>query len=593
MQIKLRGNRDKDLSFIEQILKNRGVENLEGFFDLDWDCVNSPYNLDYIEAAVDKYISHVKNSSTIAILVDVDMDGFSSAALLVNYTAMQQKFGDWQEYHPTFVPIFHREKTHGLGDTEVMVKIRDEIKPDLLIVPDASGTDLQYKALTDMGIDIIVLDHHDMSERGDGEKVIVVNNQQSERYTNKDLSGVGVVWQFCRVLDDKCTLVCADQWLDLVAIGNVGDVMDLRSDETRFLVGEGIKNLNSYYLQYTKFTNRNMQNKDFYTPHDISFSVAPLFNAVCRFGDFTEKEWLFKSLLDVMAGTKVANGKRGHDGEMVDLVEEATRLATNTKSRQDRRKNKLVEKVEEVISEEGLILNKVLVLAFDDFEEEYRALSGLVAGTLADIYQRPVILTFKKGNDYVGSLRVNGTNPAYNNFKDQCEASGCCTFVAGHQGAAGIGIKGDKVQALQDYFNAKYANIDSEIYYDVDFIMDANDPDLPKMIAELDSIKDIYGKGIEEPIIALKNVRIGQSNTRLMGAKRDTISIQLPGAKLMMFKSSPEVFDSIRPPYDGSVEQFYNATIICKSPELNEWGNNVTPQLKVEDYQIEGSSFDF
>lgn len=593
MQIKLRGNRDKDLSFIEQILKNRGVKNLEGFFDLDWDCVNSPYNLDYIEAAVDKFISHVKSDSTIAILVDVDMDGFSSAALLINYTTMQQKLGDWQEYHPKFVPIFHREKTHGLGDTEVMVKIRDEIKPDLLIVPDASGTDLQYKALTDMGIDIIVLDHHDMSERGDGEKVIVVNNQQSERYTNKDLSGVGIVWQFCRVLDDKCTLVCADQWLDLVAIGNVGDVMDLRSEETRFLVGEGIRNLNSYYLQYTKFTNRNMQNKDYYTPHDISFSVAPLFNAVCRFGGFDEKEWLFKSLLDIAAGTKVANGKRGHAGEMVDLVEEATRLATNTKSRQDRRKNKLVEKVDEVISEEGLIQNKVLVLAFDDFEEEYRALSGLVAGTLADIYQRPVILTFKKGTDYVGSLRVNGTNPAYANFKDQCEASGCCTFVAGHQGAAGIGIKGDKVQALQDYFNARYAEIDAEIYYDVDFIMDANDPDLPRMIEELDSIKDIYGKGIEEPIIALTNVRIGQSNTRLMGAKRDTISIELPDAKLMMFKSSPEVFDSIRPPYDGNVEQFYNATIICKSPEMNEWGNNVTPQLRVEDYQIEGTSFDF
>ena len=93
-----------------------------------------------------------------------------------------------------------------------------------------------------------------MSERGDGEKVIVVNNQQSSRYKNKDLSGVGVVYQLCRVFDDMLTFVCADNYLDIVALGLVSDVMDLRSAETRFLVFEGLKpeNLRSYYLEYAK-----------------------------------------------------------------------------------------------------------------------------------------------------------------------------------------------------------------------------------------------------------------------------------------------------------------------------------------------------
>lgn len=522
------------------------------------------------------------------------MDGFSSSALLINYIRMQQQYGDWGDYDPELVPIFHRDKTHGLADTEVMRRLRDEILPDLLVIPDASGTDSQYQALTDLDIDIIVLDHHDMVERGDGDKVIVVNNQQSEKYTNKDLSGVGVVWQFCRVLDEKLTLVCADRWLDLVAIGNVGDVMDMRSPETRFLVTQGLQNdhINSYFLQFKKFTDYSMRDKD-YCPHVVSFNIAPLFNAVCRFGDFKEKEFLFNALLDNMAGTKVNNGKRGHEDEAVDLVEEACRLATNTKSRQDRRKNKLVEMIETVISEEGRIKDKVLVLAFDDFEEEYRALSGLVAGTLADIYQRPVILTFKKGDDYIGSLRVNGTNPAYENFKDQCNASGYCTFASGHQSAAGIGIKGDCVEKLQEYFNERYKDIDSEVYYDVDFIIDANDPALPDLIAELAPLKDIYGKGLEEPLIAVTNVKIGQSNTSLMGAKKTTLGITLPNMKFINFKSSREEYDSLRPSYNGQVEQFYVATVIGKEPELNVWGNNCTPQLKIEDYHIEGSVFDF
>lgn len=96
------------------------------------------------------------------------------------------------------VPLFHVGKTHGLSDTKVMRQIRDEVKPNLLIVPDASGTPEQYQALVDLGLDILVIDHHDTNDRGDNNRVIVVNNQQSENYKNKALSGVGVVWQVCR-----------------------------------------------------------------------------------------------------------------------------------------------------------------------------------------------------------------------------------------------------------------------------------------------------------------------------------------------------------------------------------------------------------
>lgn len=185
------------------------------------------------------------------------MDGYTSAALLINYIRMQQKYGDWVDCSPEIIHILHTGKIHGLDDTEVMDKVLNTIKPDLFVIPDASGNNKQYQTLTSAGIDVVVLDHHDMSERGDGEKVIVVNNQQSSRYKNKDLSGVGVVYQLCRVFDDMLTFVCADNYLDIVALGLVSDVMDLRSAETRFLVFEGLKpeNLRSYYLEYAKFAN--------------------------------------------------------------------------------------------------------------------------------------------------------------------------------------------------------------------------------------------------------------------------------------------------------------------------------------------------
>lgn len=591
MQIKLRGAPNANLSPLSQVLVNRGVEKTEGFYDLTWDCVNSPYNLDFIKEAAEMFIRHVKNNSKIAILVDVDMDGFSSAAVLHNYLIMQQRHGDWQEYSPIIVPIFHEGKTHGLNDAEVMRRIRDTVKPDLFVIPDASGNEEQYKALTDLGIDILVLDHHDMHERGDGEKVIVVNNQQSKNYTNKALSGVGVVYQFCRVLDDMCTLVCADMFLDLVAIGNISDVMDLRSDETRFLCQEGINNINSFLLEFLMMTNQKLQGKPL-SPHGIGFQIGPVFNGVCRFGNNEEKEMLYKALIIGEGDKMVPDGTRGHSGE-VPLAKEAWRLASNTKGRQDRSKNKLAELVDEVIHEEFRAQDKVLVLCFDDFEEKWRALTGLVANVMQERYQRPCILAFKNENgSYSGSLRAPSNIPAFANMKDQCQESGFCTFAAGHQQACGIGIKAGCVEDMIEYFNEKFADISVEIAVDVDFIIDANDPRLEEIIAELASAPDLWGEGLEAPRIAVTNVRIGAGGLFLFGQKKNTLCIQTPHCKFLSFNSCKEEFDSLCLPYDGT-EQWYTATVIGFDPELNEFRGSVTPQLKIETYEVHGVQFDF
>lgn len=195
-----------------------------------------------MEIAAKRIIKALKEDEKVALLVDCDADGFTSAALLSNYLRQQMApYGSFPASKMELVPLFHVGKTHGLSDTKVMRQIRDEVKPNLLIVPDASGTPEQYQALVDLGLDILVIDHHDTNDRGDNTRVIVVNNQQSENYKNKALSGVGVVWQVCRQLDKMLDFCCADQFLDLVAIGLVGDMMDMRSDETRFLVQEGLK----------------------------------------------------------------------------------------------------------------------------------------------------------------------------------------------------------------------------------------------------------------------------------------------------------------------------------------------------------------
>ena len=88
---------------------------------------------------------------------------------------------------------------------------------DLILVPDAGSNDYEaHAALKALGKDIIILDHHLADKISDD--AIVINNQLSN-YPNKDLSGVGVVYQFCRYIDEKMKINFADYYLDLVALG--------------------------------------------------------------------------------------------------------------------------------------------------------------------------------------------------------------------------------------------------------------------------------------------------------------------------------------------------------------------------------------
>lgn len=591
----------KELDPVSQVLLNRGVKDIEGFFNISWDTLQSAYDLDNIQLAANKILHHCRNSKTIAVLVDCDADGMTSAAVLINYLETQRLIGEvgenqtWEGNIPEFQYLLHEKKEHGLSDTNIMRQLRDLVKPALLIVPDASGTDDQYKALNDLGIDIVVLDHHDTKEKGDNNKTIVVNNQHSEKYLNKDLSGVGVVYQLCRVFDDMLTLVIADKWLDLVAVGLVSDVMDMRAPETRFLVQEGLRpeNISSPFLQQARIDLSYSLGGD-YNAINVGFYIGPLFNAVLRIGTMEEKTLLFRSLLDVDAISEIENGKRGCKGEMVPLVVETLRQATNAKGRQKRRQDKLTELIDTVISEEKLMLNKIILLAIDDFEEDQRALSGLIANKIQDYYQRPAIIMFKnEDGSYSGSSRAPDNIEAFQNFRDQCNESKLVVFASGHGQAFGIKVTAANVQKLQDYFNNKYATVVVDATYNCDFCFDANDPKLCEVIEALAENKAIWGTGLKEPLIAITNAHISRSSLTLMSAdKNPTLKIDLPsGVECLRFRSSREEFDSLCLPYDG-VEQYYEGIIVGKS-SINEWRGNRTPQLFIEDYEVGNVFYEF
>ena len=148
---------------------------------------------------------------------------------------------------------------------------------NLLIIPDASTNDIeQCKSLKEKGLDIIILDHH--ISNGINPYAIVVNNQMC-KYQNKALSGVGIVYKFLQALDEETWNEYADNFLDLVALGNIADVMDIREFETRRLIDKGLANIKNHLIKaliekqsYSMGKTINITN--------IQFYIVPLINAL-------------------------------------------------------------------------------------------------------------------------------------------------------------------------------------------------------------------------------------------------------------------------------------------------------------------------
>ena len=106
------------------------------------------------------------------------------------------------------------------------------------LVPDAGTNDIEpCKALNKAGIDVIILDHH-IAET-ENPYAIVVNNQTCG-YTNKEFSGAGITYKFLQAIDEELWTSFADKYIDLAAIGNIADVMDMRSYETKYIADKGI-----------------------------------------------------------------------------------------------------------------------------------------------------------------------------------------------------------------------------------------------------------------------------------------------------------------------------------------------------------------
>lgn len=562
-------------NYLENLLYSRGVENLSDFLYPKKENLQDPSFLNNIEEGANLLLSTLENNGKIWTVADCDCDGATSFAILYNYI---------KKIYPNSLINWsiHEHKEHGLSDWIDELENLNE-NYDLVLIADASSNDYEFhERLKELGTKVLCIDHH-IPDAEISSNCVLINNQISENYINKDLSGAGMAFQFCRYLDQKLNVNYAEDLIDLAALGCCGDMMDIRSIENRYIFTKGFSNIkNPFFKTLVEKQSFSMGDKINYMT--VAFYIVPLINAMIRSGTYEEKTRMYEAFIN--GEKQIESKKRGAKGTLELLCVESVRECTNAKARQDRIVENAMNQLEMKIINNNLLENKILLIELEDEDDFPPEVNGLIATKCAAKYNHPTLIGRKNKEGIIkGSIR-GLPNTEMGSFRDFLLSSELFEFVSGHDSAAGWAMKYNNIDKLLNFSNEKLSNFNfNEDIYKVNFMRYAMDSDLSKIIFDLGKNPEIFGQYNPEPLILVKDLNFYAHEITIMGRNQDTVKIIKNGITFIKFRAKEfikelEQFDQIKLDVVGKVN-------------LNEWNQNITPQIFIEDYNIYDGEFSF
>lgn len=496
----------------------------------------------------------------VAIVVDMDMDGFTSSALFVKFM---------QEINHPIGILMDEGKTHGLTDN-----IMDDIigNYDLVIIPDAGSNDIkQQKKLLDNDVDFIILDHHEVLSESikhlnNDENGVVVNNQLLDM--NENYTGVGMVYIFLKYVYFLENLdLDIDKHLDLVALGQVADVSNVADKEIRYYVTKGLNNITNPFIKAV------MERKGLkeMTGRDASFSIISMINAVTRIGTVEEKQELFDAIVsDSTKTTTVEVRKKNKSTGKFDKVptemtvhDIIVKKCESIKTKQDKIVKEAMKKVEYIHD------NNVMIGLLD--EDVPSSITGLIAMKVSDKHRKPVMIGKKYDDALAGSLRA----PDGLDFKGILTTSNLFNFVSGHASAAGWGINDSNLEELYKYLDEYDFNNDIE--YMVDKLY-SKPIEYDIYTVEMD--KHVFGGVVEFPTMGYKNIEF---NMKCITTRGSVTTFFDNGVSFVLFNSPTNIQEEI----ENNLDEKGNLTMdLVGEPRINKFGNKEIPQIIIKDYEF-------
>jgi len=464
-------------SFIP-FLENRGIRNCASLFKLlhpDIDHLHSPFEMQNMDRAVARLKKAISSNEKILIYGDYDADGITSVALMLR---ILKKLGNNALY---YIP---NRLGDGYGMSIEGVKYAREKDVKLIITVDCgiSAAD-EIKYANELGMDVIVTDHHKVLEKLPPAYAVLNPHRQDDNYPFKELAGVGVAFKllqgFCEGIDMKTLL-----WnLDLVALGTMADAVSLR-DENRIFAKLGMRvlkkgaNAGIYALKDVAGTLGKRM-----TEHLVGFYLTPRLNASGRMGDADKG-------LELLMTSSPGRAKRlSKDIE-----------ALNIKRRDIQ--NRMTAEAVKMVKMNGKVVNVVFSSHW------HRGVMGIVAARLSEKFNEPfIVMTAGKNGEVSGSGRSIDYIDIVEVLKE-CED--LLISYGGHSQACGVSLEEDRLPEFTERFTTfikkKLRNEKVRKIYQIDSKISLNDIN-DKFLDTLDILSP-FGIGFSSPVFLISDVKI-------------------------------------------------------------------------------------
>jgi single-stranded-DNA-specific exonuclease len=370
-----------DSLILAQQLANRGLlqkDEFNAFLDPKNYRQSSPFDFDDMQTCVNRIHQAIKKNELIGIWGDFDVDGQTSTAILVDGLRC---FGARTCFH---IPIRATE-SHGM-DLAGFTSFLSRNKPGLIITCDTGISDHESIAYArEMGIDVIITDHHQLSPQTPPAFGIINPHLLPENHPLSFLAGVGVAFQLLRALDetfpDRAEI---NSYYDLVALGTVADLAEQKS-ENRFYTQMGLEQMNHNLRPALQSILQVSSSRDkTFTEITIGFTIAPRLNAAGRLSDANPNvEFLLAP--DKASCLEIANTLEQLNAERKLSVQNVLYSA-----------HEMIEKSPEIARQPVILLKNPRWEA---------GVLGIAAGKLTEIFNRPAILLREDDGILSGSAR--------------------------------------------------------------------------------------------------------------------------------------------------------------------------------------------
>jgi single-stranded-DNA-specific exonuclease len=490
---------------LRRVYAGRGIGSDEEL-DLSLDRLAPVGTLQGVDAAARLLAAH-REAGRVLVIGDFDADGATSTALVLRaLRALRFAHVDF------LVPNRFR---FGYGLTPGIVALAAERKPTLIVTVDNGVSSVSgVETARELGIPVLVTDHHLPGAELPRAEVIVNPNLADSRFASKALAGVGVAFYVMVALArhlGRMDFRVADL-LDLVAVGTVADVVPL-DHNNRVLVAHGLKRIRAgrCALGLRALLESAGRNLETVTAADLGYAVGPRLNAAGR-------------LTDMSVG--IACLLTDDRAEAARLADSLARLNTERREIEQRMQAEALELASaERLAEQGDALG---VCLFD--ESWHQGVVGLVAGRIKDRLHRPVI-AFARAED--GSLRGSARSIPGVNIRDALDAvatrrPGLIDKFGGHAMAAGMSLQAENLAEFRSAFALEIAaRVDEESLNGVIF----SDGALSREEMCVDTARVLrgagpWGQGFPEPVF---DGRFNLAEMRIVGDRHLKMQLKHAG----------------------------------------------------------------